>query len=150
MANMFPKWYEVNGVKCQGKLELAVATALFEENVPFARPRKVETPHGSYSPDFETSGIFIEVKGMNTWLKACGVVPFMDNAKNEQLSLVSDNSLKKMSWTHNNVKRIVVFVDTTFDKKWKNIDVPPHDLTVVYGTTSDFINFMKESIWSAN
>lgn len=42
---MFAKWYEVNGIKCQGKVEKVVAELLFEKEILFSRGKAIKTPH---------------------------------------------------------------------------------------------------------
>jgi hypothetical protein len=142
---MFPKWYEINGIKCQGKLELAVATILHELGVTFKRGSAIVTPYGRYSPDFDCGSFFVEVKGQNTWLKACGIVPMMENARNPKLAEISDNSLKKMKWVDKNVKRLYTLIDTSIARKSiVAIDVPPHDLRTVSGSNSEFVKFLQD------
>lgn len=139
MANMFPKWYEIDGIKCQGKLELAVATLLIEMRIPVQRGKAVQTPHGSYTPDFDCGDFYIEVKGINTWLKAGGVVSFIDNAIDHKLAEISDNSLCKMEWTNDNIKPVIVLVDTSMMRKaYRDKSVRGHNLQVVFGSNNDF------------
>ena len=59
---MFAKWYQVNGVKCQGKIEKGVAELLVEMQQPFSRGKAIKTPHGNYTPDFDCGDFFLEVK----------------------------------------------------------------------------------------
>lgn len=148
---MFPKWYEINGIKCQGKLELAVATLLFERNITFSRGIAVETPFGRYTPDFDCGDFYIEVKGMNTWLKACGVAPYMENARNEKLAEVSDNSLKKMEWVDINVKRVYILIDTSIARKSiRDVATPPHNLKTTFGSIPQFDYFLQDVLNEAN
>ena len=142
---MFPKWYEINGIKCQGKLELAVATILHELGVTFDRGDAIATPHGRYSPDFDCGSFFVEVKGQNTWLKACGMVPMMENARNPKLAEISDNSLRKMEWVDKNIKPVYILIDTSIARKSiLGISVPPHDLRTVSGSNSEFVKFLQD------
>jgi hypothetical protein len=148
---MFPKWYEINGIKCQGKLELAVATLLFERNMTFTRGIAVTTPYGKYTPDFDCGEFYIEVKGMNTWLKACGVVPYMENARNEKLAEISNNSLKKMEWVDINVKHVYILIDTSIARKSiRDVAVPTHNLKTVYGSISEFNYFLQDVLNETN
>lgn len=142
---MFPKWYEINGIKCQGKLELAVAGILFEIGTDFKRGSAIETPFGKYTPDFDCGSFFVEVKGQNTWLKACGVVPLMDNARDPKLAEISDNSLKKMEWVDLNVKPVYVLIDTSIARKSiRNMTPPPNNLVTVSGSNPEFRTFLME------
>lgn len=144
---MFPKWYEINGVKCQGKLELAVATILFELDMTFTRGSAIETPFGKYTPDFDCGAFFVEVKGQNTWLKACGVVPLMDNARDPKLAEISDNSLKKMEWVDSNVKPVYVLIDTSIARKSiRDKSPPPNSLRTVSGSNPEFKTFLMEKM----
>jgi hypothetical protein len=142
---MFPKWYEIDGIKCQGKLELAVATILRGLDVTFKRGDAVTTPYGRYSPDFDCGPFFVEVKGQNTWLKACGIVPMMENARNPKLAEISDNSLMKMKWVDKNIKPVYILIDTSIARKAiRDIEVPPHDLRVVSGSNNEFVKFLQD------
>lgn len=144
---MFPKWYEIGGIRCQGKIELAVATILLQLEHSFTRGRAITTPHGRYSPDFDCGDFFIEAKGQNTWLKACGIVPLMDNARDPKLAEISDTSLKKMQWVNDNVKPVYVLIDTSIARKSiRGIEPPPHNLTTISGSTDDFAIFLKETL----
>lgn len=144
---MFPKWYEFNGIKCQGKIELAIAKILFELNHTFQRGTAIETPFGKYTPDFDCGAFFVEAKGQNTWLKACGVVPLMDNARDPKLAEISDNSLKKMEWVDINIKPVYVLIDTSIARKAiRDIDAPPHNLRTVSGSDSEFAVFLEKVI----
>jgi hypothetical protein len=148
---MFPKWYEINGIRCQGKLELAVASILLGLHVPFERGKAIQTPHGKYSPDFDCGRFFIEVKGQNTWLKACGVVPLMDNARDPKLAEISDNSLKKMEWVDKNVKPVYVLIDTSIARKsLREKQAPEHGLKTVSGSSGDFQKFLQDVLNEAN
>ena len=148
---MFPKWYEVEGIRCQGKLELAVATILLGLNVSFERGKAIQTPHGRYSPDFDCGAFFVEVKGQNTWLKACGLVPLMDNARNPKLAEISDNSLKKMEWVDKNVKPVYVLIDTSIARRaLREMQTPTHELTTVSGSSDDFQKFLQDVLNEAN
>jgi len=144
---MFPKWYELNGVKCQGKIELAIAQILFDLGHTFRRGTAIDTPFGKYTPDFDCGDFFVEAKGQNTWLKACGVVPLMENARNPKLAEISDNSLKKMEWVDNNIKPVYVLIDTSIARKALHaMDVPPHRLRTISGSNSEFIAFLERAI----
>lgn len=144
---MFPKWYEVNGIKCQGKLELAVANILIDLAADFKRGSAIETPFGKYTPDFDCGSFFVEVKGQNTWLKACGVVPLMDNARDPKLAEISDNSLKKMEWVDLNVKPVYVLIDTSIARKSiRGITPPPNSLVTVSGSNPEFKTFLMEKM----
>lgn len=148
---MFPKWYEVGGIRCQGKLELAIATILLDLGVSFERGKAVETPYGKYSPDFDCGSFYVEVKGQNTWLKACGVVPLMDNARDPKLAEISDNSLKKMEWVDKNVKTVYVLIDTSIARKsLREMKAPDHGLTTISGSNGDFQKFLQDVLNEVN
>lgn len=144
---MFPKWYELNGVRCQGKVELCIAEILFNLNYQFERGAAIQTPHGKYSPDFDCGSFFIEAKGQNTWLKACGIVPLMDNARDPKLAEISNNSLLKMEWVDKNVKPVYVLIDTSIARKAiRDIQPPKHDLVTISGSVDEFKAFLMERV----
>lgn len=116
---MFAKWYEVNGIKCQGKVEKAVAEYLVQKNISFARGKAIVTPHGKYTPDFDLGDYYIEVKGVHSWLMACGVTSLFEKANKEEFIKKSDNSFKKMEWVNANIKPIKIYVqEENIDKKY--------------------------------
>ena len=88
---------------------------------------------------------------MNTWLKACGVVPYMDNARNEKLAEISDNSLKKMEWVDINVKRVYILIDTSIARKSiRDVAAPPHNLKTTFGSIPEFDYFLQDVLNEAN
>lgn len=148
---MFPKWYELNGVRCQGKVELAIASILFELKQDFKRGQAIPTPFGKYSPDFDCGAFFVEAKGQNTWLKACGIVPLMDNARDPRLAEISNNSLLKMEWVDKYVKPVYVLIDTSIARKsLRDLEAPEHDLVTVSGSIPEFKTFLMEKVNEAN
>ena len=141
---MFAKWTEVNGIKCQGKTEARVCQALIDLGFDVNRGKYVETPEGRYTPDFDIGPIFIEVKGINSWYQACGLVPMMENARDPKLAKISDKSLKKMLYV-NNIKPVYVIVDLTSSKKSLLLmDKPNTDLNVFYGYPNELKEFLYE------
>lgn len=58
-------WYEVSGIKVQGKLELVFANFLVKHKIQFSRKRILYQEHRRYTPDFflPDFNIYVEVKG---------------------------------------------------------------------------------------
>ena len=144
---MFAKWYEVNGVKCQGKVEKGVAELISEMQHPFSRGKAIKTPFGNYTPDFDCGDFFLEVKTLHSWLQALGAVSLLENAKKEEFSKLTNNSQMKMEWTNTNVKPVYVYVQISENSnKFKNVEEPPHQLTVIKGSHSNLQLFLTEKL----
>lgn len=140
---MFAKWTEVNGIKCQGKTEARVCQILFDLGLNPVRGRAVKTPYGSYTPDFDCGDFYIEVKAINSWLQACGVVPFIENARVDKMAEINDTSHKKMLYV-NEKKPVVVCVDLTSSKKaYLDMNRPKTNLTTYFGYPDELKSELK-------
>jgi len=142
---MFCQWFTVNGVKCQGKLEKAMAEMFVEKNIEFSRGKAIKTPYGNYTPDFDCGDFYVEVKGSNSWFRALGQAALIENAKKADMGKKDNTSQLKMEWTNNNVKPLYVWVsvdDITKDKYFLNINEAQHSLETVKGEIKDFYNFI--------
>ena len=144
---MFAKWYQVNGVKCQGKIEKGVAELLVEMQHPFSRGKAIKTPHGNYTPDFDCGDFFLEVKSLHSWLQALGAVSLLENAKKQEFSKLTNNSQMKMEWTNTNVKPIYVYVEISENSnKFKQVTEPPNQLTTIKGSHTNLQLFITEKL----
>ena len=144
---MFAKWYEVNGVKCQGKVEKGVAELLVEMQHPFSRGKAIKTPHGNYTPDFDCGSCFVEVKTLHSWLQALGAVSLLENAKKEEFSKLTNNSQLKMEWANTNIKPVYVYIEISDNSnKFKDVSEPPHQLTTIRGNRSNLQTFLAEKM----
>lgn len=142
---MFAKWYTVNGVKCQGKLERAAAEMMVEKNIAFARGTAVKTPHGNYTPDFDCGDFYIEVKGSNSWFRALGQASMMKNARKEEFAKMDNISQLKMEWTNSNIKPVYVWIsvdDVSKDPYFTKITEAQHSLQTVKGSSEDLYHFI--------
>ena len=122
---MIAKWYPIEtstGVKkVQGLGEKFVAESLNRFGINWDRPKAIETPFGKHTPDFwcESAGVFIEVKSWRTALKMVGLMSLLDNGKKGWANNISENSLNKMKWVHENVAPIDIFlIEHDNDKKY--------------------------------
>jgi hypothetical protein len=144
---MFAKWYEVNGVKCQGKLEKAAAEMMVEKGITFSRGKAIKTPHGNYTPDFDCGEFYIEVKGSNSWFRALGQASMIKNAKKEEFAQKDNTSQLKMEWTNSNVKPVYVWISVDNIEKdpyFTTITETQHSLETVKGSSEDLFNFLLE------
>ena len=131
----FPKWTTVNGLKCQGKTEARIANLLFEIGCQPTRGAAQSTPFGRYSPDFDCGSFFIEVKALNSWLQAHGIIPLMEGARDTKLASKSDTQHLKMLHVNSHVKPVIVVVDMTFSKKsYQENTCPESPLCVIMGS----------------
>jgi hypothetical protein len=130
---MFAKWTEVNGIKCQGKTEARMCQLLIDEGLPVNRGKAVKTTLGNYTPDFDCGEFYVEVKAINSWLQSHGMAPFMENARSEKMSRLSDTQHRKMLEV-NKIKPVIVLVDMTHSKKaYREMPLPETDLKVIIG-----------------
>jgi len=144
---MFAKWYTVNGVKCQGKLEKAAAEMMVEKGITFTRGKAIKTPNGNYTPDFDCGDFYLEVKGSNSWFRALGQASMIKNAKKEEFAKQDNTSQLKMEWTNANVKPVYVWVSVENIEKdpyFTTITEAQHTLETVKGSSEDLYNFLLE------
>jgi hypothetical protein len=88
------KFYEIAGLRCQGKWELAYINSLIKNDKPLpTKAKTITTPFGFYTPDFEFEEKFIDVKSTYT-LKTC----------------IKSKQKKKIDWVSNNVKKVKLVV----------------------------------------
>ena len=140
---MFVKWYEIetiNGIKkVQGLGEKFVAESLNRFGIKWDRPKAIKTPFGKYTPDFwcETSGVFIEVKGMRTALKMVGILSLLENGRSNWAGSIDEKSLNKMKWVHENIAPIDIYIndnlnDATYIPYKSNFEDKVSNFRVVY------------------
>lgn len=144
---MFAKWYEVNGIKCQGKLEKSAAEMMIEKGIPFTRGTAIKTPNGNYTPDFDCGDFYLEIKGSNSWFRALGQTSMIKNAKKEEFAKQDNTSLLKMEWTNSNIKPVYVWIsveDISKDPYFSTITEIKHSLETVKGSSADLFNFLLE------
>lgn len=91
--------------KVLGSYEVAYIQKLINENKDLPKPnkKKIKTPFGYYTPDFEFANKFIEVKSRFTLSVCKGEIPTAEG-------VYSDNQWKKIQWTSKNVKKVDIVV----------------------------------------
>lgn len=154
---MLARWHEIEtftGVKkVQGLGEKFVAESLNRFGIKWDRPKAIETPFGKYTPDFwcESSGVFIEVKGMRTALKMVGILSLLENGKTKWAGSIDENSLKKMNWVNENVAPIDIYInDNVNDEKYKSyykdFKEKVSDFKICYGK-EQFLSWLKMDMY---
>lgn len=91
--------------KVLGSYEVAYLQKLINEGINLPKPnrKKIKTPYGNYTPDFDFGDKFIEIKSDFT-LKVCkGELPQVDGT-------YSDKQWKKIQWANENKKPIEIIV----------------------------------------
>lgn len=135
---MWAQWTTVNDLACQGKTEARMAQILFDLNLKPVRGTGYQTPDGKYTPDFDCGDFFIEVKAINSWLHAHGMVPLIENARNPDLANKTDKQHRKMVYVNETIKPVIVLVDLTSSKKsYLSMPLPVSPLCVVIGRPLD-------------
>jgi hypothetical protein len=144
---MFAKWTEVNGIKCQGKTEARICKILLDLGLDVKRGTAVATSNGNYTPDFDCGEFYVEVKAMNSWLHAHGIVPLIENARNEKMAQKSNTQHLKMIEVNDFVKPVIVVVDLTHKKKaYMDMGLPNTPLQVICGMPDDIKRELNDKI----
>jgi hypothetical protein len=101
------KFYKYLGLKCQGRKELR----FLKECVRYKRPiptkaKRILTPYGYYTPDFEYPDRYIEVKCLGTFKVCLGLIAY------KGLTKISDKQFKKIKWVakHKKPLEFVIYV----------------------------------------
>jgi transposase len=103
------KVYKVGGVTCTGTYEKFYLEKMIEEfNTYPTNCKPVVTPFGTYYPDFEVNGSFIEIKSDYTYDVLIG------KTKNKWSNKFDTLQIKKIKWVNENIKKVEVIV---VDKK---------------------------------
>lgn len=154
---MFVKWYEIETItgvkKVQGLGEKFVAESLNNFGIKWDRPKAIKTPFGKYTPDFwcESSGVFIEVKGMRTALKMVGILSLLENGRSNWAGSIDENSLKKMNWVRENVAPIHIYIndnpnDAKYKKYLKDFETKVLNFEVIYSKES-FLQMLRLNLY---
>ena len=143
---MWTQWTEVNGLACQGKTEARMAQILFDLGYTPTRGLSVVTPLGKYHPDFDCGDFYVEVKAINSWLHAHGLVPLIEKARDPKLAKKTDTQHRKMVFVNENVKPVIVLVDMTSSKKaYREMTLPETPLKTIIGSPEEIRNILKET-----
>jgi hypothetical protein len=90
------KFYEVDGLRIQGRWELAYILNLKALGLPLPTKSKIIlTPTGAYTPDFEFDDYFVEVKSAYT-IRTCR----------------TNGQFEKIKWVSNNIKKVRIVLIT--------------------------------------
>ena len=99
------KYYCYMKLKCQGKKELR----FLKEQVRYKRPlpikaKRILTPYGYYTPDFEYPDRYIEIKCLGTFFVLYGLIAYRGIGKPNTLQL------EKILWVNSNIKPVNIIV----------------------------------------
>ncbi len=99
------KNYVVEGIKCQGTYEKWFLDKLLEENKNLPKnAQSINTPYGTYYPDFELNGKFIEIKSKYTYEVLIGKVVSRWTNK------IDITQYNKIRWVNENVAKVNILV----------------------------------------
>ena len=96
------RMWEYKGLKCQGRLERKWCVQAFDDGLKPTKPKKIKTPFGFYTPDFELKDKYIEVKGLHTFNVLIGKKTYT------KVGTLSTIQLKKIEWLNKNVKPVEI------------------------------------------
>ncbi len=105
------KFYVYSGLRCQGRKELRFLKECVRYNRPLPiKPKRIKTPYGYYTPDFEYPDKYIEIKCKGTLLVSMGKLSY------KGLSKISDKQFRKIVWVAKNIKPIQIVVYLSKDE----------------------------------
>ena len=94
------KWYDVEGIKCQGNSEkIFVEKCIKEGKKVISHPMSYKTPFGFYRPDFIIDGQLVEIKSSWTYKQ-----------------FLLKNQFKTLGWVNNNINKIDIWIVDSVDK----------------------------------
>lgn len=99
------KFYKIEGLKCQGRKEVR----FIKECVRYKRPlptkaKRIATPTGFYTPDFEYADHYVEIKSLGTYKVLLGLEAY------KGIGLPSTHQLEKIKWVAVNDKPVKIIV----------------------------------------
>jgi orotate phosphoribosyltransferase-like protein len=99
------KTYIIGDIRCQGTYEKWYIEKLIKENkkIP-SNAKSVNTPYGTYYPDFELDGEYLEIKSKYTYKILVGDVV---NRWTNEINLTQYNKIK---WINENITKVNVLV----------------------------------------
>jgi hypothetical protein len=99
------KFYKHLGLKCQGKKELRFIKECerYKRPIP-TKAKRILTPYGYYTPDFEYPDRYIEVKCLGTLRVLYGLIAYKGIGK------LSTLQLEKILWVNSNIKPVHIIV----------------------------------------
>ena len=88
------KWYDVQGIRCQGGSEkMFVEKCLLEGKKIVSHPASFKTPHGYYRPDFIVDGVFTEIKSSWTYKQ-----------------FLLKNQYNTLKWVNDNLQKVELYI----------------------------------------
>jgi len=112
------KFYIFEGLKCQGKKELRFLKECVRYKKPLpTKPKRIKTPYGFYTPDFEFPDKYIEIKCLGTFLVCLGKIGYRKGK-------VSDLQFRKIKWVAKNIKPLwmIVYLSNNEYKPQENLE----------------------------
>jgi hypothetical protein len=120
------KFYCYEGLKCQGKKELRFLKECIRYKKPLpSKPKRIKTPYGYYTPDFEYKDKFIEIKSLGTFKVCLGYESY------KKIGKPSDKQFRKIKWVAKYVKpiNIIVYVGRNEYKLIEEFNYPRLEIT---------------------
>lgn len=113
--------YNVNGILCKGKKETKYIESLVwkDKELP-TKPKRISTPLGSYTPDFEFPDHYVEIKGTGTYKVMMGLEAYIKGTP------LSDLQWRKIQWVNENVKPIEIIIVPNNYKDLGGIEINPN------------------------
>ena len=97
----------IKGLVCESLTELKYIESLIDKNIELPKnTKRIETPFGYYTPDFEYNDRFIEIKCDFTYKVLIGESSFSKNG-NGNYNLTQ---LNKIKWVSENIKNVEIII----------------------------------------
>lgn len=109
------RFFSLNGIQCQGRGELKYLKECIKSKKPISKPKRIKTPYGYYTPDFEHKERYVEVKSLHTFLVAVGEKSYIKGG------IISNKQFKKMCWVAKNIKPLDIII--FLNKNQKPIEI---------------------------
>lgn len=112
------KFYVVEGLKCQGRKEVKYLKECirYHWDLP-TKAKKVSTPIGFYTPDFEHPDRYIEIKSLHTLEVCIGKVGY------KGIDEPSDLQFRKICWVAKNIKPVHMIIYLGKDEYLPELDI---------------------------
>lgn len=118
---------KVNGLKCGSNKEARYVKECvrYKRALP-TKPKKVKTPYGYYTPDFEHPTHYVEIKSLHTLRVSMGLISYTTKDK------PSDLQFKKIGWVAKALKPIKIICYLSRRESIPNYDIQTDKLTIEF------------------
>jgi hypothetical protein len=119
------KFYTYKGLKCQGRKELKYLKECerYKRALP-TKAERIKTPLSFYTPDFEYTDKYVEIKSLGTFKVCLGLEAY------KGIGVPSNKQWEKIKWVAKYVKPVEIIVYLTRRDKIPIIDISEEGVTI--------------------